>query len=305
MKKLLILCLCCLLALGAAAAEETIATLDGSDTVITPIAMDSYNESGAEPDEASFTENGYSDASIQVEVSRVWVGDACYNVSHVKIAHASQIRTALAGKLGKKTNYVWNIAKNHNAVVAIGGEDLAENTGTYTIRQTVVERKKGYAGRDTLVIDQNGDFHILTGFSESALSELTATGVEAINLFNFGPALVVDGVVQEIPAKYGVGNVNGIEPRTAIGQVGPLEYILVVVDGRGVKDPTEDGGTKASEGASLAEVAQFLQEQGCVQAYALDGGGSAVMYFHGEKYSNPSSKRGVSDIIYFASAVGE
>ena len=310
MKKLLILCLCAVLCVSCACAElvsseEPAETSGVTLTAAAPIDVTSYTVYGAAPSEAGFTENGYADDSIVVEMSRVWVNDACYNVAHVWIADASQLRTALAGKLGKKTNYVWNIAKNANAVVAIGGEDLAENTGTYTIRQTVVERKKGYKGRDTLMIDQNGDFHVTDGFSKDTLDTWTAEGLQAINLFNFGPILVQDGTAREINEKYGVGNVTAREPRTAIGQVGPLEYILVVVDGRNVQDPTEDGSMKESLGSSMQTVASFMAEQGCVTAYALDGGGSAVMYFHGEAYSNPSSKRGVSDIVYFGTAVGE
>ena len=317
MKKLLILCLCATLCLSCAcaelsapaaeepAAEEAASGETLSLTAAAPIDVTSYTVYGAAPSEDGFTENGYADDSIVVEMSRVWVNDACYNVAHVWVADASQLRTALAGKLGKKTNYVWNIAKNANAVVAIGGEDLAENTGTYTVRQTVVERKKGYAKRDTLMIDQNGDFHVTDGFSKDTLDAWTAEGLQAINLFNFGPVLVENGVAREISKDYGVGNVTAREPRTAIGQVGPLEYIMVVVDGRNVKDPAEDGSLKESLGSSMQTVANFMAEQGCVAAYALDGGGSAVMYFHGEAYSNPSSKRGVSDIVYFATAVGE
>lgn len=307
MKQWLSFLLAALLLVSLACAEE-IAALDGSDTVIVPIAMDSYAAFGAVPDPAAFTVSSYADASIQVEVERVWVDNSCFNVAHVKIAHPSQIRTALAGKLGKKTNYVWNIAANNNAVVAIGGEDLAENDKTYTIRMGVTERKKGYAGRDTLIIDQNGDFHVMKGYSDDARLALEAEGIQPINLFNFGPALIIDGELQEIPAKYGVGNPGGKEPRTAIGQLGPMEYLLVVVDGRDVKDPAEDGTMKASKGTDVATVAQFFMDRGCVQAYNLDGGGSAVMTFagdatNGNTYSHPSSKRGVSDIIYFASAV--
>lgn len=308
MKKLLILCLCALLCFCTALAELS-APADGAEetglVAAAPIDMTSYAATGAVPAEAGFTESGYSDASIRVEMSRVWVDDACYNVAHVWIADGSQIRTALAGKLGKKTNYVWNIARNVNAVVAIGGEDLAENTGTYTVRQTVVERKKGYKGRDALMIDQNGDFHVTHGFSKDSIDQWEAEGLQIVNLFNFGPTLVENGAACDIPSDYGVGNVNAREPRTAIGQVGPLEYIMVVVDGRDVKDPTEDGSLKESKGAKMSAVASFMAEQGCVAAYALDGGGSAVMYFHGEAYSNPSSKRGVSDIVFFATAAGE
>lgn len=300
--RILCLVLAALLLAGAAFAEG-IPTLDGSDAVITALPMDSYTAPGFAPNAAAFTESGYADASLLVEMERVWLNDACFNVAHVKVAHPSQLRTALAGKLGKKTNYVWNIAANVNAVVAIGGEDLAENNKTYTVRMGVTERKKGYADRDTLITDQNGDFHILKGYHDADREALEAEGIEVVNLFNFGPALVIDGEVQQIPAKYGVGNPNGVEPRTAIGQIAPLEYLLVVVDGRDVKAPDGNGGTRASKGVNNSVVAQFMAERGCVQAYSLDGGGSAVMTFGGDKYSTPSSKRGVSDIVYFATAV--
>ena len=48
-----------------------------------------------------------------------------------------------------------------------------------------------------------------------------------------------------------------------------------------------------------------MYDQGCVQAYNLDGGNSALMYFHGENYSKKSfdAERSVSDIIYFSTGI--
>ena len=116
-----------------------------------------------------------------------------------------------------------------------------------------------------------------------------------VNVFNFGPALVIDGELQTMPEKYNY-NIDGMEPRCAIGQLGELEYLLVVVDGRDA-----DG----SKGCTVAELAQFMYDQGCTQAYNLDGGNSALMYFHGENYSKKSvsAERSVSDIIYFSTGV--
>ena len=52
---------------------------------------------------------------------------------------------------------------------------------------------------------------------------------------------------------------------------------------------------------------QFAAEMynfGCVQAYNLDGGGSAAMVYNGEYFNElSSSERSLSDIIYFATAV--
>ena len=81
-----------------------------------------------------------------------------------------------------------------------------------------------------------------------------------------------------------------------IFQLGPLEYLLVVVDGRGAAD---------SEGCQVATLAQFMYDQGCIQAYNLDGGNSALMYFGGENFSQKTFKaeRSVTDIIYFATGI--
>ena len=90
-------------------------------------------------------------------------------------------------------------------------------------------------------------------------------------------------------------NVFADEPRCAIGQIGELEYLLVVVDGR----------RKDSDGCTCAELADFMAKQGCTMAYNLDGGNSALMWFGGENYSEKTVKaeRSVSDIIYFATAI--
>ncbi len=83
-----------------------------------------------------------------------------------------------------------------------------------------------------------------------------------------------------------------LEPRTAIGQVGPLHYLLVVVDGR------QDG---YSAGMTLPELQQLFIRYGAQTAMNLDGGGSAEMWFQGEILNKPAGgkERSVSDIICF------
>ena len=61
-------------------------------------------------------------------------------------------------------------------------------------------------------------------------------------------------------------------------------------------------GSDTSTGATGAQLAQFMASQGCVTAYNLDGGDTALMWFGGEYYSR-QTKRAQSDIIYFATAV--
>lgn len=250
---------------------------------------------GPVADPANFGENSYEDETLSITVEHVWVGKARFNVARVKIADASQFRIGLAAPFGKKkTNRISTIAKDNNAVIAIGGDYYGNEEGGYVVRMGEVYRKKPMKSRDMLVTDGKGDFHILKNSDANQLKALMESET-IVNVFNFGPALVIDGQLQEMPAKYNY-NINGKEPRCAIGQVGPLEYLLVVVDGRGAAD---------SEGCQVATLAQFMYDQGCIQAYNLDGGNSALMYFGGENFSQKTFKaeRSVTDIIYFATGI--
>lgn len=247
-------------------------------------------------DPSNYTENGYSDETLTVSMERVWIGNAQFNVARVKIVDASQFRIGLAAPFGvKKTNRVSTIAKDNNAVIAIGGDYFANEDEGYVVRMGEVYRKKPNKKWDMLVTDSKGNFHILKNSDATQLQALMEAEDTIVNVFNFGPALVIDGVLQEMPEKYNY-NIRGKEPRCAIGQLGELEYLLVVVDGRGAAD---------SEGCDVATLAQFMYDQGCTQAYNLDGGNSALMYFNGENYSRKSfeAERSVSDIIYFSTAI--
>ena len=264
-----------------------------AEDVISPLPMDFSSAHMPNPD--LYTEDSYEDASISVKMERVMVGNAQFNVARVKIADPSQIRTTVAKTYNKKALHVSTMARYTNSVVAIGGDYYGNEEGGYVVRMGEVFRKKPLKSRDMLIIDENGDFHIIVKSDADELKALIESGLTLVNVFNFGPALVIDGELQEMPAKYNY-NIKRSEPRCGIGQLGPLEYLLVVVDGRGA------GG---SDGCNVETLAKFMYEQGCQQAYNLDGGNSALMVFNRKNYSIKSdeSERAVSDIIYFASAL--
>ena len=286
MRKLLAVLLLLTMLVPAALAEETV-SYEPLPTDLTTIPH--------KADPALFTETGYEDPTLSVTMEHIWVDDARFNVARVKIVDPSQLRTGLATPNAKRTNKVSAIARNHNAVVAIGGDYFSKDSYGYVVRMGEVFRRKPIKQRDMLLIDANGDFHILKNSAADQLQALLDGEVAMPNIFNFGPALVIDGVLQEMPKDYKY-NITGNEPRCAIGQVGPLEYLLVVVDGRDAAD---------SKGCTAKELAQFMFDQGCQQAYNLDGGNSALMYFGDANFSQKSEKaeRSVSDIIYFATLV--
>ena len=307
MRKFLSILLLLTMLVPAAVAEETIEIPEAVPANIAPLPMDLTGGYVPNPDcyiaadEANGILQGYEDESLTVTVERVKVGDSTFNVARIKIAHPSQLRTGLANEKGTKNNKISTMAKNHNAVVAIGGDFFADAKNGYIVRQYKEFRKSPKSVYDMLLVDNNGDFHIvLRSDAEELKALLTSETLTFPNIFNFGPALVKDGVLLENPQYY-VDNGNKYntrstsEPRCAIAQMGPLHYMFVVVDGR-----RDD-----SDGCSTDELAAWMLEQGCQQAYNLDGGNSALMWFGGENYSDKTVKgeRSVSDIIYIATAV--
>ncbi len=310
---LALLCAVLMLPLLAAAEGDDDLLIEEAEGVAPTYALDplpidfSFGHVAAEE---SFTADGYEDPSLSVKVEKIVDGETTWNVARVKIADPSQLRTVVTAK--GKTNKISTMAKKVNAVIAIGGEYFASDEGGFIVRMGKVQqsRKTPYDTRDLLCVDENGDFHILVrkrdvkvnGKAKSINPDFTAQ-LKAlteehtlVNVFDFGPALVIDGELAAIPENHHYAfNLHGREPRCAIGQVGPLEYVLVVVDA------ARDG----KSGATAEQLAQFMLDQGCVQAYNLDGGNSALMYFHGKNYSNKSesAERSVSDIIYFATLI--
>ena len=257
------------------------------------------------PDGYTTDESGeriaYQDETVTVTVERVVVGDSTFNVARIKIAHASQLRTGLANEKGTRTNKISTMAANHNAIVAIGGDYFSDAKNGYVVRMGNVYRKSPKSVYDMLLIDDQGNFHIILESNPEELKALLESGLTFPNAFHFGPALIKDGELLPSPQYY-VDNGNRYntrraEPRCAIGQLGPLEYMFVVVDG------TRKGNSRG--GVTTAELGAWMHEQGCVQAYNLDGGNSALMWFGGANYSDKTVKgeRSVSDIIYIATAV--
>jgi exopolysaccharide biosynthesis protein len=253
------------------------------------------NTVGRAPVEANFTDTGYRDDTIIVEIQEVKQDDSIYHVAYVKIATPSQLRTAVAGDLNStRTAPTTTLAKSVNAVVAVNGDFYSKYTGGYIVRQGQTVRKKVSDNYDLLLIDENADFHLLPAgkqTQQNAIVTLLQTH-QIVNAFFFGPSLVMDGNLCDISQEYG-WNPYGQEPRAAIGQIGPLTYAIVTVDGR----------IDESAGVTLPTLAKFMAQIGCQQAYNLDGGNSSALVYHNQLLSIKGvEERSVNDIVYFASA---
>ena len=264
--------------------------------------------------EASWSKNPdfYEDPTIRAEFhefreNRINPADQqehgvyfCY--VDVTIQDASQLRTA-AGDAKDFTRGIMkrtvDIARRVQAVVAVDGDFCnsyyGEEGNKYCLRQGVVYRDTVVDYLDMLLIDEDGDFHILQGGPELAAAEKEEIGgKKVINAFQFGPALVIDG--EPVPDEYILDEAHSpltAQPqnwaaRICIAQIGPLHYLVF----------------SNWHGMTLAQVRDEVMRIAPVQnAYVLDGGNSGQLVFQKHQVNqNEVNDRDIYDIIYFASA---
>lgn len=244
--------------------------------------------------------NTYDYGTIKVKIDR-WLhafgkSDLRYFVIHIETSDPKQLQTAFAGEAYSKRNVeaTSDIAARHDALLAINGDyyNYKDDYGMI-IRNGVLYRDAG-STRDHLLIYADGTFKGI--YAEDYIKGEGQRFIDAgvVQSFAFGPLLVDNGQITELPEKYIVSTGDTIrEPRTAIGQVDKNHYVLLIADGR-----RTDWSDK---GMTLQEMQQVFVQEGCRIAYNLDGGGSTTLIFEGEKInrSSGSRERDVSDIVYF------
>ena len=192
-----------------------------------------------------------------------------------------------------------NLAKRVNAVIAINGDFCGgeDRTMGAIIRQGELLRLKCDAKFDLLMIDRAGDFTILPNATND---DVTAIQDQAVNLFTFGPGLVIDGIPQYGRRSSLIGSHRPAQ-RMAIAQTGELEYLLITSEG-----PEDPGSVGLTLDQFVDLVSSFPDAK---NAYNLDGGSSSTMVFrkngkNWEKINAPNNGkiRPLKDIIFFADA---
>ena len=295
---------------------------------LSPLPMDSYAPGPVPKDSAYLSDTEYEDESISVKIYYDRFADTDYVYAHVKISHPSQLRTAPATLADKgvnldKVNFRYTaeltsrgryIANAANAVISINGDYFTKTDKCQVVmRQSQQVRNAADGTMDLLVIDKNGDLTALPKFTRAQYNAyLDEHESEMYNVFCFGPVLVENGasVIANNYQNGFVGAQNSTQ-RSAIAQLGPLEYMIITCNG-----PQTSGnkGMTIPEFAAVCEAAgKKLSENGCLLAFNLDGGNSATMNFKTRnaktgqlnyvKVNCPEIERFLSDIIYFATLV--
>ena len=194
---------------------------------------------------------------------------AVYDASKISLVHTKY--------LGKKGEYLVDMAKREGAVVAINGSAFKDPKGYGNGGQP-----KGIVIEDGKIIQSSrnrthgGGIIGFTNDNKLLLGNMSAK--KAIELgvrdaVEFGPYLVVNGKSMVVKGNGGFG----IHPRTAIGQRQDGIVLFLVIDGRRVD----------SVGASIKETANIMLKYGAINAANLDGGNSSVLIINNKIINRP------------------
>lgn len=232
----------------------------------------------------------------QIVIRRFQENGITFFIADIQLTDPAQFQTALSeDKPFGKLEPVSAMAERNNAVFAINADDYGIHKYGTIIRNGTLIRTHDTT-RNMLIVDANGDFSIRVDRADED-PELLGQTLQAEGTwqtFEFGPELIRDGQAVEFSSAFDVISTKPgrREPRTAIGQIGPLHYAVIVADGR------QNGYSK---GMTLSELQKLFIQCGAHTAMNLDGGGSAEMWFDGEVINQPSEgkERRLSDILFF------
>ncbi|MCL2810684.1 MAG: phosphodiester glycosidase family protein [Clostridia bacterium] len=241
----------------------------------------------------------YSDGRLWINIQRKTVLEPkliTYFVCDIQTTDPGALKSAVSydeEKHARKATSV--IAERENAVLAINGDGYGFRGTGIVMRNGQIRRTNSVVGFHLLTLDNEGDLSIETQFDKRVDPlTLTASLMEAgvRDIWSFGPALVYNNEATSFKGFTAISTRGSVRaPRTAIGQLAPLHYVILVVDGR---------RPEYSNGMSLPELQALFLDMGVETAFNLDGGGSTTLYFLGEIINRPSDhrERTVSDILY-------
>ena len=274
------------LTLPAAFAEEDWDLPDtstpGGDIIIddlwdTPCIAEPYDET-------------YEDSYRSIKIKQIaWDNSVAY-VADVQLKDAGDFH---AGSAGGGFDTISAMAVRAGAVLAINADDYGTHNYGVIIRDGSRIRANSTT-RHLVAVLPDGSLEML-GDHSCNNAKAVAARLEKENVlhtFEFGP--VQDGAAVSFPRSFDVISTrdNRREPRTGLGMIAPLHYVLIVVDGR------QPG---YSDGISLQSLQELFVSLGASNAINLDGGGSTEIWFQGVILNEPAggTERELSDCIYF------
>ncbi|MGN0970377.1 MAG: phosphodiester glycosidase family protein [Aristaeellaceae bacterium] len=234
----------------------------------------------------------WQDENRAIAINTMEVDKSVVYVADVQLRSVSGFHTARtehgAGRLS-------DMVKGTDAVLAVNADNYRSHNYGVIIRDGACIRQNR-STRQLLAVCRDGSLGAVTERRAESAAELARrlTDQGVLHTFEFGPLLVEKGEPVAFPKTFRLISTSPHrrEPRTAIGMISPLHYVIVVVDGR---------RPGYSEGVSLQTLQQIFVDLGVQMAFNLDGGGSTELWFQGEIINRPSGggERSMSDCIWF------
>ncbi len=190
----------------------------------------------------------------------------------------SKISVGVSKYIGVGGQYVYDMAKQQGAVLAINGGGFYDpnynSNGANPLGVTIAD---GKIITDDAYSSNNGG---IIGFdaTDKLVLMRDATASEAIDAgvrdaVTMGPFLIVNGKMADIRGNGGWG----YAARTAIGQRKDGIVLMLVVDSNEFR----------TQGASIKDLAEIMERYGAINAANLDGGTSSAMVLNGKLINDP------------------
>ena len=209
------------------------------------------------------------------------ISEKRYNGYLAIIYDPSKVKVATSKNIGKYGQYLKDISKDNNAIIAInGGGFLDENgkgngstpLGIVMSEGKVIANNNNTVGGGLVGFDQENKLVV----GKMSLSKAKSLGIR--DAVTFAPFLIVNGEPSKIKGNGGWGTA----PRTAIGQRQDGIVLFLVLDGRRLAAP----------GATIKDLIEIMQNYGAYNAANLDGGTSSAMTYNHEIINDPIDSSG-------------
>lgn len=261
-----------------------------SDEIINDVLNSNYvkesNES-SNPNLITFDKNGNYKNEYEKEILE-HDKDDLYKIIKFKvngcdaylaaIYDPSKISVGISKWLGRSGQYIYDMAKEQDAILAInGGGFFDPNYNSNGANPLGITISNGKIISDAAYNSNSGG---IIGFDENnkllLLRNINAN--EALNMgirdaVTMGPFLIVNGKTADIKGNGGWG----YAARTAIGQRSDGIVLFLVVDSNEFR----------TKGASMKDLAEIMENYGAINAANLDGGTSSAIVENGELLNDP------------------
>lgn len=259
---------------------ETINKVLMENQVIEPTTNTDLSEINTDSIKTTIYKDEYEKEILEHEEGEIYkmikVKGKTYDGFLTAVYDPSKVKLVTTRYLGVKGEYLIDMAKRENAIVAINGggfiDDTTLNSGGdadgILIKDGKILRTKRYQ-RSGGLIGLTNEHKLYLG--RISADEAIKAGIR--DAVEFGPFLIINGEPSKV-----VGNGGyGLHPRTVIGQRKDGVILFLVIDGRRAD----------CIGADMDDLIEIMTRYGAYNAANLDGGNSSALIINNKLINRP------------------